>query len=52
MPGTDMNVTPEMAAPIIAKATTGQGARRLPVKNVVLSLPREAIYDTAISSTK
>ena len=52
MPGTEMNVTPDMAAPIMAKATTGHGALRLPVKKVVLSEPREAKYDTAISSTK
>ena len=52
MPGTEMNVTPEIAAPIMAKATSGQGAWRLPVKNVELSLPREAKYDTSISRPK
>ena len=52
IPGTDMNVTPEIAAPIMAKATTGHGAWRLPVKNVLLSEPREAKYDTAISRAK
>ena len=52
MPGTEMKVTPEMAAPIMAKATSGHGARRLPVKNVELSLPRDAKYETAISTAK
>ncbi len=52
MPGTEMNVTPEMAAPIMAKATRGQGVWRLPVKNVELSLPREAKWEISISSTK
>jgi hypothetical protein len=46
IPGTDMNVTPEMVAPIIENATNGHGARRLPVKNVALSLPREDTHDT------
>ena len=41
-----------MAAPIMANATMGHGARRLPVKNVELSLPRDAKYDTIMSSTK
>lgn len=52
MPGTDMNVTPDMAAPIVANATRGHGAFRLPVKNVELSLPRPARHDTNISSAK
>jgi hypothetical protein len=47
-----MKVTPEMAAPIIAKATTNHGIRRLPVKNDELSDPRDAKYDTHISSKK
>ena len=47
MPGTEMNVTPEMVAPIMAKATTGHGALRLPLKKVELSEPREAKYETA-----
>jgi len=52
MPGTDIKVTPDMAAPIMAKATSGHGALRLPVKNVELSLPREAKYDTKNSNAK
>ena len=32
-PGTEMNGTPEMLDPIIAKATTNQGDFRLPTKN-------------------
>ncbi len=52
MPGTLMKVTPEMAAPIMANATNAHGACRLPVKNVELSLPRPAKYDTVISSAK
>jgi hypothetical protein len=47
-----MKVTPEIIAPIIANDTTGHGARRLPVKKVSLSLPREAINDTLSSSAK
>ena len=52
MPGTEMKVTPEMVAPIMAKATTPQGAWRLPVKNVALSDPREAIQLMNMSSAK
>lgn len=36
-PGTEMNVTPEMLDPIIAKATTNHGDFRLPTKNPWLS---------------
>ena len=52
MPGTDMNVTPEIAAPIMANATIGHGVWRLPVKKVLLSEPRDAKYDTAMSRAK
>ena len=46
MPGTEMKVTPEMGAPSMAMATINQGAWRLPLKKLALSLPREAIHDT------
>jgi hypothetical protein len=52
MPGTLMNVTPEIMAPTIANATTGHGAVRPPVKNVELSAPRELRRPTSISSRK
>ena len=52
MPGTDMNVTPDIMAPIMANDTIAHGARRLPVKNVALSLPRDAIHDTPSNSPK
>ena len=52
MPGTEMKVTPEMAAPIMAKATMPQWACRLPVKKVELSLPREANQLIPNSSAK
>ena len=37
MPGTDTNVTPEMLAPTMPKATIYQGALRRALKNVSLS---------------
>ena len=52
MPGTEMKVTPEMVAPIMAKATRPQGAWRLPLKNVELSLPRDANQLMPISTAK
>ena len=38
IPGTDTKVTPDIAEPIIAKATMYQGWLRLPLKKVELSL--------------
>ena len=37
MPGTETNVTPDIADPIIAKATTYQDCLRLPLKKPALS---------------
>lgn len=39
MPGTEMKVTSEMGAVIIAKATIGHGMFLLPLKNVELLAP-------------
>ena len=52
MPGTDMKVTPEIGAPIMAMATTGHNARRSPVKNVELELPRAATRPIASNTMK
>ena len=45
MPGTEINVTPEIAAPIIAIDTKAHGVLRLPVKKVELSDLRDAKND-------
>ena len=37
MPGTETNVTPDIAEPIMAKATTYHDCLRLPLKNPALS---------------
>ena len=52
MPGTEMKVTPEMGAPIMAMATIIHGARRLPLKNVESVAAREEIADTMTSMAK
>ena len=52
IPGTEINVTPEMAAPIIASVASAHGADRLPVKNPALSDLRPAKYDTANNRMK
>ncbi len=44
-PGTDMNVTPDIAAPTIANAATNHGVRRPPVKNVALSPRRDVRHE-------
>ena len=46
-PGTEMNVTPDMAAPIMAKAAMYHGVRRFPVKNPALSARRPESHATA-----
>ena len=51
-PGTEMNVTPEMLAPIIAIATIYHGDLRLPVKNPALSALRPVIHEMIKSSKK
>lgn len=43
IPGTETKVTPDMAEPIIAKATTYHGDLRFPVKNPWLSVLRPVI---------
>ena len=45
MPGTEMKVTPEMGAPIMAMATINQGAWCPPVRAVLVSLLREASHE-------
>jgi len=42
-----MNVTPDMAAPIMAKAAMYHGVRRLPEKNPALSARRPETHATA-----
>ena len=46
MPGTDINVTPEMLEPIMANATTYQLDLRFPMKNPALSAFRPARCET------
>jgi hypothetical protein len=47
-----MNVTPEMDAPIIPKATRNQGDFLLPTKKDALSAPRLVITEIRISRPK
>ena len=51
-PGTEMNVTPEILAPIMAMATMYHGDFRLPVKNPALSVFRPVIHEIRNSSKK
>ena len=46
-PGTEMKVTPDIAALTIASVATGQGDLRPPVKKSALSALRPATADTA-----
>ena len=43
-PGIEINVTPDIAAPIIARVAIYQVVRRLPMKNPRLSASRPEIY--------
>ena len=49
-PGTEMKVTPDMAAPIIASAAMYHGVRRLPEKKPALSARRPERQATAKST--
>ena len=52
IPGTETKVTPEIAAPIVAKATTYQGDLRLPEKKPALSALRPLIYEIRNNTAK
>jgi hypothetical protein len=47
-----MNVTPDITAPAMAKATSGHGVRRFPVKKVAFVARREASREIVSSSAK
>ena len=49
-PGTEMKVTPEIAAPIMAKAAIYHGVLRLPVKKPALSARRPESQATTKST--
>ena len=51
-PGTEMNVTPDMAAPIMAKVAMNTDDFRLPVKKPALSALRPVIHDMMNSNAK
>ena len=50
--GKDMYVTPDIAAPIIAKVATDHFVLRRPMKNVALSASRPARYERTSSRLK
>ena len=52
IPGTLTNVTPDMLAPTMPKATIYQGERRLARKNVLLSERRAVKWLNSISAAK
>ena len=52
IPGTETNVTPDMAEPTIAKATTYHLDFRLPTKKPSLSALRPATYEMVNSTMK
>ena len=51
-PGTEMNVTPDMLAPIMATVTRNHDERRLPVKKAALSARRPVTHEMSSSRAK
>ena len=49
-PGTDIYVTPDIAAPTMAMAATTRGVERPPVKNVLAVTLRDVYHATTKSS--
>ena len=52
MPGTEIYVTPDIAAPTMAIAATPRGVLRPPVKNVAELLPRDVSHATPKSRAR
>ena len=51
-PGTDMNVTPDIAAPIIASVAAYHVVRLPPMKKVALSAPRALRRESTKSNAR
>jgi hypothetical protein len=52
LPGTEINVTPESAVPIMLYATRYQGEFLPAVKNVLVSAPRLVMYEIVSRTAK